>query len=623
MATKIEKEPTLTPDFLIKHAQDAFEKSKSWREEEIVPRWKKSNDLYNAVFDVKERSKSDVLKSQGRLFVPKTYSHLQRILVDIMETFFFDPEEIVNITAWKSIPAETRLIVKAILNYRLNGHPINFYQEAFEACLDALKNKVGILKVYPETNLKKPVDGESWRPIIEAVPYEDVFFDAEATWKDYYKFPITHRMRRSLDYLKKRGYKNLELLESATHMDPTGGDEIKEQRSEDQGSPFNANTDSTPLNEGVFVYETWTFLDVDGDGLLESCSYLSGGDAQGPKVLIRDVEKNDLPYDNDRAPFVVGSAFPEPHKMYGKDLPEVVEDLQKEINAIRNQNREAVAIGIRKPLLVNRGANVDLMSLVNRRIGGVVMGDDISPSSIRELETGGLTAGSIQEQARNDADFFEATSQSPTQFGVSTPGEESATENSNIQANANKKVSMIIANLAQTMFIPAFNMLLQLEQKHETDSFIEKVTGRMLGMAFEKTGDEGAEDVEVIKGFPKKIIQGDFELSANTGVSKQQQLNKFFLLIDRGNMVNQTTAQMVQTGVIDPTKAEYFDLMAMFRRILPIVGEKNVDDFVLPAQAPPPPPSGEGPGIPSQRAPAASEGNLMAEIMNRNPEGGA
>ena len=611
-AKTAKKEPKLTPDFLVGHAQSNFESSKSWREEHIVPRWKKSNNLYDAKFEATDKKTSDALKSQGKLFIPKTYSHIQRILVDILEAFFFDPEEIVNVTAWKSIPAKTRLIVKAIINYRLNGHPINFYQESLEACLDALKNKVGIFKVYPELKLKNAPDGEKWRPIVEAVPYEDIFFHPDATWKDYWKFPMTHRMRRSVDYLKKRGYKNLDQLEDASYLDPTGGDEIKEQRSEDQGSPFAKNTDDTPLSKGVFVYETWTFLDINNDGHLESVSYLTAGGAQGPKVLIRDAEKNDLPYPDDRNPFVVGSAFPEPHKMYGKDLPEIVEALQKEINAIRNQNREAVALGIRKPLLVNRSANVDLMSLVNRRIGGVVMGDDISPSSIRELETGGLTAGAIQEQATNDADFFETTSISPTQIGVSTPGEESATESANIQANANKKISMITKNLAETLFVPTFNMILQLEQKYESVEFIEKITGRILGLRFQ--------DIEDTPTFPKDIIQGDFELTASTGVNKQQQLNKFFLLIDRGNMVNQTTAQMVQTGVVSPQDAKFFDLMTMFERILPIVGEKNVKDFVLKAQRPPAP-EGEGPGAPSQRAPAQGADALQAEVSNLNPEG--
>jgi hypothetical protein len=611
MAKKAKKEPKITDDFLVQHAQSEFNSSRTWREEHIVPRWKASNDLYDARFATKDKAKSDVLKSQGKLFIPKTYSHIQRILVDVLETFFFDPEEIVNVTAWKSIPAKTRLIVKAIINYRLNGRPINFYQESLEACLDALKNKVGIFKVYPELNLKKAVDGEKWRPIIECVPYEDMFFHPEATWKDYWKFDMTHRMRRSIDYLKKRGYKNLDQLENGTYLDPTAGDEIKEQRSEDQGSPFAKSAQNTPLNDEVFLYETWTFLDIDKSGTLESVSYLTAGDAQGPKILVRGAEKNDLPYPDGRNPFVVGSAFPEPHKMYGKDLPELVEDLQKEINAIRNQNREAVAIGIRKPILVNRSANVDLMSLVNRRIGGVVMGDDISPSSVRELETGGLTQGSIQEQAKNDADFFETTSISPTQLGVSTPGEESATESSNIQANANKKISMITKNLAETLFVPTFNMILQLEQKHETIEFIEKVTGRMLGLKFQDTEDE--------PNFAKNIIQGDFELTANTGVSKQQQLNKFMLLIDRGNMVNQTTSQMVQTGVVSPQDATFFDLMTMFKRILPILGEKNIEDFTMVAQQPPIP-EGGGPGIASQSAPAQGDAALQAEVNNLNPE---
>ena len=50
---------------------------------------------------------------------------------------------------------ESRDSIKALLSYRLNGHPINFYEEIFEATQDSLKNKVGILKVFPRFKKKK------------------------------------------------------------------------------------------------------------------------------------------------------------------------------------------------------------------------------------------------------------------------------------------------------------------------------------------------------------------------------------------------------------------------------------------------------------------------------------
>lgn len=614
MATKKKKEK-LTDDYLLSLAQDQFTRSQNWRFNQVDERWEKDNDLYNSKFSKKEKGASDVLLGQGRLFIPKTYSYTQRMLVDILDTFFFDHEEIVSIDSWKSVPSQVREIVKTLINYRLNGHPINFYHEAYEACLNALKNKVGIFKVYPKlkTEKKKNKAGEEeevlteFCPIIENLPYEDVFFSPQATWKDYWKYPIVHRMRRSIDYLKRRGYKNLDGLEPIN--DSIGTDIIKNQRVDYNTSPFTDDLKVSALGE-VYIYEHWTFLDVNNDGLLESCSYLTAGDAQGPQRIIRDVEENELPYkkygeDYNRPPIVMGSAFPEAHQLYGKSLPEITEGLQRETNAIRNQRREAVALALRKPILVQRGANIDLMSLVNRRIGGITLGDDISDSSVRELQISDPTVSSIQEQARTDQDYSEATSIPPNLLGMPSSSDETATAVTAHTANANKKIQLVIKNLAQTLFIPAFEMLLRLEQTYESDGFIAMVTGRKLGWLFIDDNNP-----------PTEYIQGDFGLNINIGMNKQVQLNKWMLLMDRGNQANATQMQMVMGGVVNPQAVSFIDTMKIFKKVLPIVGEKDIDEFMVMAQQPPMPEGGSA-GMPSQ---TKMPMDVSAEVTNMNPE---
>src|SRR3989304_1312828 len=124
------KKEKLTDEFIENRGRSVFTISRNWLSETIVERWKDSNDLYNGKFKKQKDGKSDVLMGQGKLFIPKTYSHVQRMLVDVLDTYFLDPEEIVDVTSWKSVPSSTREIVKALMNYRLNGHPINFYQES-------------------------------------------------------------------------------------------------------------------------------------------------------------------------------------------------------------------------------------------------------------------------------------------------------------------------------------------------------------------------------------------------------------------------------------------------------------------------------------------------------------
>jgi hypothetical protein len=612
------KKQKLDDAFLSSHGSDRFQVSNTWRQTEIEQQWVDSSRQYDSQFKItKDKEKSDVLVGKDKLFIPKTYTHTQRILVDLLEAFFSDPEEIISVGSWKGVPADHKRMVKMLLNYRLNSNPIDFFMEAYEVCLDALKNKVGIMKIFPKFSGEGT---KGYSPQMLAIPYEDVFFDQSATWKDYHQKTIIHRMKLPLDHLKRKKYKNLDQFDAMN--DDVGTDEVKDQRREDQGDPFSQKSEVDAANN-VFVYDIMTHLDVNGDGLLESCNYLMGGGQVGPEFVIRGVEENELPYKKDgedynRPSIVVGQAFPEPHKMYGKDLPGITEGLQREANSTRNQRREAVALGLRPPTLVMRGSGVDLMSLVNRRIGGVVMGNDVSPTSVREMDVRDATAGSYRESAINDQDFMEATSVPPNLLGASSPGEQSATESVQQDQNANKKIALIIKCLAHTVFLPSFKMLLRLEQTYESDKVLDMVAGRIIG------AELGIRNTETGKISPikkkKAIIEGEFDLKVNLGVNKQVQLNKWFLLIDRGNQTNASITNMVQLGVISPQSAKFIDVAEMYDKVLQIMGEKDFEEFKIQAQQPPPQEGGAtAPGQASQ--PALPGGSPIQAVSNLNPGG--
>ena len=569
-------------DFLRSHGIDIYERSITYVDWKIEDRWLRDNALYDSRFVRNARSnnkvKTEVIKNTEKLFIPKIYSHLQRTHGDVMSTIFFDKDEIVNVKSASDITFDQRQTVKSLLNYRLNSHPINFYQEAHEFVQDALRNMCGIFKVFPLIKKNKKGDVDEFHPQILCIPYEDVFFAPEATWKDYYKHPIIHRMVKSMDELKRRGYKNLDRVEEASI---STSDSIKQQRNESQGSPFRAaNIKGIDVNS-VYVYEIWTFIDINGDGLLESVKFTMAGNEDAPRIVISEIERNDLPYKragdtSNRPPFVVGTAFPESHKMYGKSMPQITEQLQREINAIRNQKREAVSLGIRSPLLVEKGSNIDIQSLANRRIGGIVMGDDISPSAIRELPTNTNFDSSYQELQITDNDFNQVTSVSSQRLGIGERGEQTATEIQSNQLNANRKATAIASNLIETGFIPVFENLLRLEQLYESDDFVEKVTGKILGWK------KPLDNVPVMED-----IQGDFDLQANMGKDKQTQLNKMITMLQMGNQSDALTQQKVQSGVLNPQLAVFTNPSELIRRIYSILGEKG-DELFIPAQAPPP-----------------------------------
>ena len=101
--------------------------------------WARDNDFYDAKFEKKELAHSEFL-GVPRLFIPKTYAQTQRMMEEVLEQVFFDVEEVCSIRSWKSVPRETIDIVKALLNYRLNDHPIQAYQEIYEGTQDTYQN---------------------------------------------------------------------------------------------------------------------------------------------------------------------------------------------------------------------------------------------------------------------------------------------------------------------------------------------------------------------------------------------------------------------------------------------------------------------------------------------------
>ncbi len=603
--------------------------------------WAKDNDAYDAKFDKKELAHSEYL-GVPRLFIPKTYAQTQRMMEEVLETYFFDVEEFASIRSWKDVSRETLDIVKALLNYRLNDHPIQSYQEVYEFVQDGIKNKVGIFKVYPRFKIQKRkgkkflVDENSndveppkpdasmeekiqfFSPIVECLPYEDVFLHFEATWKDYWKTPIIHRVKRSRDYCKKRGYKNVDQIQWAGTF--PGTDLIKMQRSLNQGSPFSGAPEDIEDLQYIWVYECWDLRPGD-DGYLESGSFVLGGSADRPMGMLRDWVKNELPYQFDptetiRPPIVVGTAFPESHSMYGKSFPGITRDLQKETNARINQEREAVARALRPPVLVNKNSNVDLQALMIRKIGGVVQGNDVGPESVREMDVSNPVPISLPAQQRIDQLYTEVSSIGPDQVGADSNvgNDESATASSTKSTNANKKMNMVIRNLTQTGIIPMLRFLLRLEQEYESDILIEQVTGRVLGWKFVKD-----EKGEYIGPRPSVVIQGDFDLQVSIGINKQNQLAQLKALTELGNQSNGQLTQALQIGAIKAQDAKFFNPLWSLKWMAKLLGQRNTDEMFLPAMQPPPPQQGQSQAKGKPSPPGVSGGMTPAQMNLLSP----
>ena len=625
LAIKIKDKKEITDDFLLMQGQDLFDNAKTGHQL-FFERMRKDMDLYDGKFQTDERKYSDVL-GIPRLFIPKTYVNTHRILVDVLQAVHADPNEIVDIVADKSIPTEYQKIVKTLMNHRLNGHPISFYQEAYEGALNAIRNMIGIFKVWPEVETEEVTvqklrektleDGTPYQtyvdekeehikyfePHMECIPPEDVFFSKRATWKNYYKYPMVHRYKRTRNELKLMGYKNVDQL-AEVQLEDQLVDVVKYQRRQDYQTLFNDNQNVKDQEE-IYVFECWDFMPSGDDGKIKSGSYILLGDMLKPNVVGRGWVENDLPYrfspfEHNRPPIILGEAYPEPHRLEGKSYGQITEALQKETNAQRNQEREAIARDLRRTMYINRDANVDLVGLTNRRIGGYVLGDGPRDEAIGEIPTNNSAAILARTQGRTDSDYYEA-GLPPNMLG-SGAGSDTATESSQQLSNANKKVELVVKNLVYTLFLPALKFLLRLEQAYETEDYINKVTGKHLGW---KVGNPA-----------RDAIQGDFDIQVNLAINKQSQINKILMVADRLNQTNQATAQLLQIGAIQAQNAAFGDPMKVFEQLLPLVGIPKIDEFKLPAMQPPVQPEGGPGGNPSPPAPML---DATSQVSNMSP----
>ena len=621
---------TINDEFLLDQGQTLFRSAKSGQEL-LLERMKKNMDLYDGIFSEKERKYSEFLGAD-RLFINKTYTNVQRIAVDVMEAFFNDPDEIVSVKTYKSIPYESLEIVKALLNYRLNSHPIDGYKEIYEATIDAIRTMYCVFKVYPRLRTEKvpvpafqrvllPTGQEidfayereeekitAYEPALECLPPEDVLFAANATWKDYWKKPLVHTYWKSRDELKSLGFKNVDAMPGGETTDDSTN-VVKYQRTSQYHSPFTQQT-NVEDQKMIRVFEFWDLLPYKNEGL-QSCSYKLIGDKNGPVYVGKGWELNELPYkmsdfEPNRPPIVLGFAYPEPHRLPGKAYPEITEALQKETNAQRNQEREAVARDLRPTLYVNKEAEVDLMSLMQRRISGYVQGNGPASNAITQIQTSSTVSVLAQSQARTDNDYAE-NGLPPNLLGAST-GEDTATGQTQQLANANKKIAFVLKNIAYTGILPAFQMLLRLEQTYCSDEFINMVTGRVLGW---RVGDDG---------FPARdAIQGDFDLQVSTGINKQAQVNRLLLVMDRMTQHNAGMAQLVQLGIVPIQETKFANPMKLFEHFLSINGLKNVSDYQLQA-LPPAPTQGDVPGIASQSGNLQDAGDSISQTNPAAPE---
>lgn len=173
-------------------------------------------------------------------------------------------------------------------------------------------------------------------PWVENIDLEDLVLPAMAS--DLQEADhVIHRLWLSMDHLRRRAadgiYRNVEKLEEESE-EANGRtesfDRLKTLKKELEGTGSSIYSRQPGRRE---VLEAYYRYDVDGDGYEEECIFTVDRRAE---VLLR-ADLLDTVFAHSLRPFVAMKLMPVPGRFYAIGVPELIEHLQDELNAIHNQ----------------------------------------------------------------------------------------------------------------------------------------------------------------------------------------------------------------------------------------------------------------------------------------------
>lgn len=435
--------------------------------------------------------KRDTGDRRANLFIPYVYSIVETVVPRLIAAVF-SSRPYIGILPVKEEAIENAKDMENLIDYQLT-QKIGIIGVATSWFKEALIYGTSILKVgweYEEAEVwvdeplmeifgfpigsrrVKKVQPVKDDPLVEHIDLWDFYIDPRAKDIDEADYCI-HKVFRDVSYLKRMEeqgiYKNI--------------DEVVKVSKEGAGSWYEEGVGTTAFETGmntrlgligmqsidkpsnkIEVLEYWT------DDRVIAVANRS--------VVIRNDEN---PYHHRKKPFVRLVDVLVPHEFYGIGEIEPIEDLQYELNSLRNQRMDNINILINRMWKVIRGADIDVRQLISRP-GGIIEVDDMN--DVQELQMTDLSGNAIEnviEMVRRDMDNADGVYDYAR--GETTDRRETATTASLLSRAANERFNLKV-KLIEDLGMRRLGMLLtQLNQQYIDTEKAIRILGQD-GMTF-------------------------------------------------------------------------------------------------------------------------------------------
>ncbi len=472
--------------------------------------WRSWNDLYRGI------PKKKPYNWMSNKFIPITMSKVETALSNL-QSLLFSGNPPFQVRPRESGDEKQAELTQKLLAYQFDEAKV--FQEFSNFLRSVIIYGTGIAKVsweWKQENRIKMVPTNPFAGILSAVtgtsmgmapqPYTatygcptlvtcnigDIFPDPNSieiqdSW-------IIHRLFRTRAYLVWMAQNYPEVYnQEVMKLTDEDGKEERESKQEVQGSIGRQNIPNVTRPDGLATIELneWHGLyDLDGDGTPERCVFTV---ANG-KYLIR---KQSQPYWHGKNPFIKSVYIPAQNEFYGIGIPELLEDLQNNLNEIYNQRNDNIQLALNRPIFFKKNAGIDPRKLIIKP-GGLYGTDEDIPNSISPMPMDIYTRDSFAHTADIERWSQEVTAVTKLTMGMQgKDNNDTATGMSILQRASGDRFMSIAKGIENSAFKEMLRMFYQLDYQ-----FIDQE------QVFGILGEQGMEWVKV----PPEVVRRDFDL---------------------------------------------------------------------------------------------------------------
>jgi len=377
---------------------------------------------------------------RSSIFVPKIPAYVKRKIADIVAQAIGDnPVTIKHTLTSSPVGAKIKQEVHNFYLHRDINYDALVYNMAY---CGFVYNYAPVFLDWVETTHLDEETGEELviesYPVVTALPPEDVRVDAAVSWNEidearYVAFR-TYKSRSFAEEMREKG-KWPEIPDEAAMVTTNNSNVLSYERRQ-VNSPFQQNSLMDIDNDLIEIRYHFYFRE-DEDGYTPVRAVTAGD-----TIILEEPTELEVNWGGNKHgwPFAVGQVYPKPFEQFAAALPELAKDLQIEVNAIRNQRRDNVALILNPEKYVTPHAGVTPAQLSFSYPGKVVSVDNLS--AIQWQTVPDVTQTGHNEESRAEQDMDRLFSEGPMRQGVEGKRKESATAIQMMASNASASTGL-------------------------------------------------------------------------------------------------------------------------------------------------------------------------------------